>query len=211
MKATKGATTDISQLLESERPDLIVTESVERELRMTDQEASHHFERVVVRSFGDLQALGFAPAEVTEAHVRAALADDDLEALRTSSRPCNCTDATDEQSNASASRVAFDEIRATQHPHLARLFSEQTGIEHQWDSISVRVLAGAMSQLSLHELYLQLLLARDIVVQANASLLIDAGISLLRARDIKLHVGARLVLTGPYAKVICRSVKGDLV
>jgi hypothetical protein len=37
VKATKGATTDISQLLEAERPDLVVNESVERELRMTDR------------------------------------------------------------------------------------------------------------------------------------------------------------------------------
>ena len=42
MTATKGAATDISQILEAERPDLVVGESMERDLRSTDEDASHH-------------------------------------------------------------------------------------------------------------------------------------------------------------------------
>lgn len=206
---TKGPTTDISRLLEAERPDLVVDESIERELRSIDEDASRHFETVVVRSFGGLQALGFAPAELTEAHVRKAIADDDLEALRRTPgaydrRDCSCG------STAQASRALFDEVRSAQHPHLARLFSEKTGIEHQWDSVSVRMLAGAMSRLALHELYLQLLLVRDIIVRPNATLFVDAAVSLLRARDIELYVGSRLVMAGACSKVVCRSVRGDL-
>jgi hypothetical protein len=205
---TKGAN-DISRLLEAERPDLVVDESLERELRRTDEDALRHFETVVVRAFRDLQALGVAPAELTEAHVRKAIADDDLEALRHAPLPCNCAEGHG-GSTKPTSRVFFDELRSAQHPHLARLFSDKTGIEHGWDSIPVRVLAGAMSRLALHELYLELLLVRDIIVRSNATLFVDAAVSLLRARDIQLYVGARLVMAGACSKVVCRSVQGDL-
>jgi hypothetical protein len=206
---TKGPT-DISRLLEAERPDLVVDESMERELRSTDEDALRHFETVVVRSFGDLQVLGFVPGELTEPHVRKAMADDDLEALRQAPRPCNCAEGSG-GSTTLGSRVLFDEVRSAQHPHLARLFSDKTGIEHRWDSISVRMLAGAMSRLALHELHLQLLLVQDIIVRPNATLFVDAAVSLLRARDIQLYVGARLVMAGACSKVVCRSVRGDLV
>jgi hypothetical protein len=73
------------------------------------------------------------------------------------------------------------------------------------------MLAGAMSRLAVHELYLQLLLVQDIVVRPNATLFVEAEVSLLRARDIQLYVGARLVMAGACAKVLCRSVKGGLV
>jgi hypothetical protein len=39
--ATKGAATDISQI-QAARPDLVVGESMERDLRSTDEDASRH-------------------------------------------------------------------------------------------------------------------------------------------------------------------------
>jgi hypothetical protein len=206
--------TDIARLLESDRRDLVVELSTERHLLRTDEDAADFFELVVARRFDDLQALGFAPAALAEDPVRKAIADDDLEALRAGCRPCSGAWPADDPvlDDGVASRASFDDLRSTQHPHLARLVSEATGIEQRWDGLSVRVLAEALAQLEVvHELHIWVLLARDIVVHENGSLTIDAGISLLRARDIQLYQGARLELVGAYTKVVCNSVAGDLV
>ena len=169
---------------------------------------------MAVRTFADLQALGFAPGGLSEAQVKRAIADDDMEALRTARTRCGRWSEAPEpepEPTDRALRAAYDEIRAAQNPHLARVMSEQTGVAHSWDDTSARVLAGAMTKLTLQPVFIPLMLVQDIVVQRDATLRIDAGISLLRARDIRLYVGAKLVLHGPYTKVICRSVKGDLV
>ena len=207
---------NLAHVLERERPDLIVESSHAHRLTRDHHDAAKYFERVTVGSFADLQTLGFAPKRLTEARVRQAIGDDDAEALRAMHEStrldphegCSCSSA--QQSAAPIIRNAYDRIRPQQHPHLARLFSGELGVHFQFDAIPVRVLAGALAQMQILPLLLELFLVRDIVVQRDATLTIDATVSLLRARDVKLFVGAKLVTTTPYLKVICRSVKGDL-
>lgn len=71
---------------------------MERTVTSLDEDASHYFDRVVVRTFDDLQALGFAPEELREEPVRKAIADDDLEALRGAHVSCEGHQSTHESS-----------------------------------------------------------------------------------------------------------------
>jgi hypothetical protein len=203
---------DIARALEGDRPDLVVDSAVNRKLHRSDKGASGCFETVTIRGFTDLQALGFAPAQLTEDRVRQAIFHDELEALRSAPQPCGC--GGDHPVGESAPTLAGPtraDTRPRWHPHLARLFEEQAGVRQAPDALPLRVLAGAMATIALGELVMQLVLVRDIVVHTNATLTIPSGVSLLRVRDVKLYVGAKLILPPPYVKVVGRSIKGDLV
>ena len=120
--------------------DLVVAEDQTVTLTPSSRKLAHHFARVQLTAFEDLQALGFVPRRIAEQDLRRAIGSDDDEAYKMTvsllassgmSSPCGCNDRPATMrpesrypSFQSRFQTAYKEVRKSNNPALARLLSD---------------------------------------------------------------------------------------
>lgn len=186
-------------------------------LSPTSRDFADCFLRVHLRSYEDLQTLGFVPRGLSEENVRKAIAGDDDETYKMAQttfcqvrHDCDCSEHRGHTANPHRNktlRSTYTAIRKSHNPNLARLLSDHYGTRMPWDSPIAGIVAKwtGYIEIVLDPLIL-VLFAQDITINRNATLAVDANAKSLMARDIKIHNTGKLVHQGGYLKVWANSI-----
>jgi hypothetical protein len=200
-----------AELLRREGRRIEVPENAEVLLSPSNPEFAPFFYQVPLRSYDDLQLLGFVPRRLSEERVRRAIAEDDDEAYRLAiSAPleaaadCECSGGAN-MSRAGRFRGAYNALRARHNPALARLLSEHYGARVEWDS----PVAGIVRRWAdaLRPEYIAIIaLLEDITINRNATLFVAPSAKSLLAHNIWIHRTGTLRQQGSYLRVWANSI-----
>jgi hypothetical protein len=204
------------EVVREEGRDLEVPEDREFRLAPGEPHAAHFFFRVRLRTYSDVQLLGFVPRALPEEKVRRAIAEDDggarqlaQETLR-AARPlveadCQCAPAASGPLPYGRQlRTTYTRIRRFHHPAFAELLSDHYGVEVAWDSPTV---VNLWRWASSPEAIAVIALFGDITINRNATLLVDSTTKALWAANIWIHRTGRLVSQSGYLKIWAHSIR----
>lgn len=200
--------------LKREASRIEVPENTEMLLSPTNREFASYFAQVEIKSYEDLQLLGFVPRRLSEEKVRQAIAADDDEVYKIASssmaqksaHDCNCgnQDAYAEKPYGSSLRTNYNSIRKRHNPALARLLSDHLNTHVSWDDPSASIVR--KWALSSRIRAISSLLFEDITINRNATLAVAANTKSLLAHNIWIHQTGRLVQQGSYLKIWANSI-----
>ena len=203
-------------VLRLEPRPLDVPENAELLLSPTNPEYASCFARVRLKSYEDLQALGFVPRTLAEEKVRQAMAADDDEGydlagkmLQQASGECACSrEATHAATwRGSPIRGVYNRIRKRHNPALARVLADHYFTHMAWDSPVPAIVRKWVVALSLRLKPESLVaLLGNITVHKNATLTVAASSNSLMAWNIWIHTTGRLVGQGSYLKIWTNSL-----
>lgn len=200
--------------LRSELRPIDVPENTEFLLSPSDPEYASSFARVRVRSYEDLQTLGFVPRRLAEEKVRQAIAADDREVYelasrmpRQSSGDCGCSESPTYASTSRGSpiRTAYNSIRKRHNPTLSRVLADHYGSQITWDAAVTAIARKWTVAVKLNPEIILVLLG-DITINKNATLAVAPNSKSLLAWNIWIHTTGRLVGQGSYLKIWANSV-----
>lgn len=203
------------EFLSQEGRTIEVAENSELVLSPSNPEYARHFARVSLKSFEDLQLLGFIPRRLSIEKVRTAIAADDAEVFRLAttmpSQPrCDCHPSDLYLKPVSLGRggfrPAYQAIRNRHNPALARVLSEHLGTTVAWDHSLVGIVRKWDRFVALNPEIFALLLD-DIVINRNATLSVAAASRSLLARNIWIHRTGKLTHSGSYLKIWADSIE----
>jgi hypothetical protein len=201
-----------AELIRQDPRDLDVPENTELLLSPDDPHLVHHFARVDIRSYEDLQLLGFVPRGLNLEALHRALGEDDEASQQVAQTQLNrgepCDDADDQESSyGSSMRELTARIRRDYHPSLSRVLSEHYRTEIALDSLRAQIVWKWASSIERwNERSVVATLFQDITVNKNATLHIDKSNRLLMAGDIRIHKTGKIVRSGGYLKIWAHSV-----
>jgi hypothetical protein len=203
------------EALRHEARNIVVPENVDLTLSPSHPELLNYFVRVPLKTYEDLQLLGFVPRKLSEEKVRQAIAADDEEAYKLSGTlspqapsDCECKNTLPRASSYSQNlRSIYNGIRKTHNPSLARLLSDHFSTHITWDD----PVAGITRKWALYldsRLSKVLLVAilMDITINRGASLAVDANVKSFLAHNIQIHRTGRLIQQGSYMKIWANSM-----
>jgi hypothetical protein len=155
------------------------------------------------------------PRGLAEEKARKAIADDDAAAQRlaqenlrdertSSESDCGCAAAAlHPLPYGRRLRATYRRIRKFHHPSFSKLLSEHYGATVPWDSpLAIATWRRVTSFNGVVDVWL----FRDIVINRNATLLVDAPTRSLWAGNISIHRTGRLVAQGGYLKIWANSI-----
>jgi len=189
---------------------LEVPEGRELEVSPGNPELSGRFLSVAVGTVEDLKILGLVPKGLErEALQDAVEKDDQLAADAVLGRggdamaPCTCHGGGRAESPGKEGfRAAVQRVRRSYQPNLARVLSRHYGRSVAWDSPVVGITRRWLDGISKKvEWWIEVLLADDIVINANATLVLQATTRSLMAGRIRIHRTGRLSSRGGYLKI----------
>jgi len=192
-----------------------VPENAELLLSPGNPEYANSFIRVRLKSYEDLQTLGFVPRKLAEDKVRQAMAADDAEMydlagkmFRQSPCECGCSKRTMDvsQSRGSPIRMIYNRMRKRHNPALSRVLSDHYGTKISWDTPVPAIVRKWVEFLLLRPEEIIIALLGDITIHRNATLAVAASSKSLLARNIWIHKTGRLVGQGSYLKVWANSI-----
>jgi hypothetical protein len=216
----------VEEALRAQREDLHVEPDTEIVLGPENEQLSAARKVVEVRTFADLQLLGYIPESLEEGRVAEALARDDEHArelareyvLRGRS-PCSCGDGDDARQEAPlkhsygrAYRDTYIGIQKSHAPNLARYMSDASGSSYQPGDLQVARVRGWDTALKrvgppvMHFIWA----LKDVEIGKNATLTLGAGENGLYCGELRIHVGGRLVVNGSGVKIRCLAARGNL-
>jgi hypothetical protein len=192
-----------------------VPDNAEVVLSAANREFASFFARVRLKSYADLQLLGFVPRRLAEDKVRQAMATDDEDALRLAAGlqregDCGCNDARPvlpaSRMRGSTLRSVYNRIRKRHNPALARVLSDHYHTLWPWDSPVAAIMRKQVAALNLSTWELLLTVAADITIKSNATLWVGAGVQALLAHNIWIHSTGKLIQQGSYLKLWANSI-----
>jgi hypothetical protein len=218
-----------AQALHRKTSSVVVDEGTEVVLSPDNERFSRCFARVQLESFADLQTLGLVPRKVPEETYRGAIRADDAATYKLCTessgvhrdRECGCSDSADTPyrrtslvASAADLRRRYTQIRAFNHPALARVLSDHYRAEVSWDDPLVAIAHKWMMKFDSKAYVTKPLLIavlEDITIHRGATLTLEKDLTSLYASDIWIHRRARLVQRGGYVKIWASSVRSFLV
>lgn len=209
------------EALRHEVRQIVVPENAELLLSPSHPELANCFVRVHIKSYEDLQLLGFVPRKLSEEKVRQAIAADNEEVYRLASsmasqlspHDCECQNQSARTSVSFRDnlRATYDRNRKAHNPALGRLLSDHFGAHVPWDDPLANITRKWIILALDNKIYatrpLLVVLTADITINRDASLIVDSGLKSLLARDIWIHRRGRLVQKGTYIKIWANSVR----
>ncbi len=207
------------EALRHEVRQIVVPENAELLLSPSHPELANFFVRVHLKSYEDLQLLGYVPRRLHEEKVRQAITADNEEVYRLASSmasqlsppDCECQyqSAHTSESFKGSLRSTYNRIRNTHNPTLGRLLSDHLGAHVPWDDPIASITRKWVSRLD-DRIFLEkpvlAVIAEDITINRNASLIVDPGLQSLLAHDVRIHRRGRVVLQGSYIKIWANSI-----
>jgi hypothetical protein len=201
-----------AELIRQDPRDLEVPEGTEVLLSPDDPQFAHHFARVDMRSYEDLQLLGFIPRGLDLDALRSAIRHDDEAAQQVAherlarGNPCDDRER-QETSYGSSLRELTAQIRRDYHPALSRLLNEHYRTTIELDSMRAGLTwKWASSLKELDAVSLVASLFQDITVHKDATLRIDKTDRMLMASNIRIHKTGKIVRSGGYLKIWAHSI-----
>ncbi len=191
-----------------------VPENAEILLSPANPEYASCFARVRLKSYEDLQTLGFVPRRLAEEKVRQAMAADDGEVydlagkmLRQSSGECGCSKGAAHVTvlRGSPIRSVYNNIRKRHNPALARVLADHYGTQMAWDTPVPAIVRKWVVAVRLNPEIIIALLG-DITIHKNATLAVAASSKSLMAWNIWIHTTGRLVQQSSYLKIWANSI-----
>lgn len=204
---------------------VVVSEDAELLMSPSNPELANCFVQVHLKSYKDLQLLGFVPRKLSEEKVRQAIADDNDEVYKLASSMasqllpydyCECQNqsARTSMSSRGSLRSIYARSRKDHNPALGRLLSDHFGAYVPWDAPLASITRNWLAILD-NRLYdinkaLPIALVEDITINRNASLTVDPNLKSLLARNVWIHRSGRLLLKGSYIKIWANSIQSFL-
>jgi hypothetical protein len=194
-----------------------------------DERFARAFARVPLKSFADMQVLGFVPRNIPEESLRGALRSDDAVAyelatksgLSSSVSECGCTASSDSShaqrrahGAATDLRATYNQIRMFNHPTLARVLSDHYQATVAWDdpiAASVHKWIRKFDTELLRDRPILTALVEDVTIHRGATLALENDMRSLYANNIRIHRSGRLVQRGNYVKIWAASVTSFLL
>lgn len=194
-----------------------------------EREYADRFARVEIKSFDDLQVVGFVPRGLSEDKVRRAIDEDDAEALRMAHNAlanppaagggCECAHPGAADAGRGDLRQHYERARKRFNPSLSRVISEHLRTRVEWDSpvaVAVRKWAqrvgagggryGTAEYVPAHRFTILQLIIRDVIINRGATLHVEPSVQNFLARWILIHRTGRLVHGGGYLKIWASTV-----
>lgn len=206
---------DAREVLRLEPRPIVVPEDHEMVLSPDNRQFAESFARVRLKTYEDLQLLGFVPRHLSEEKVRKAIGADDAEVYQMAGRmlsqptpPCDCSGhALSDQVAARANplRSAYNRLRKHHHPSLAAALADHYGAPIAWDEPISAIVRNWTSAVRVRSLVYVALLG-DITINKNATLSVAAPAKSLLAWNIWIERTGRLVQQGSYLKVWANSI-----
>lgn len=208
------------EALKREAEDLVVAEGQTVTLTPSSRELAHHFARVQLTAFEDLQALGFVPRRIAEQDLRRAIGSDDDEAYKMTvsllassamSSPCGCNDrpATTRPESRYPSfqsrlQTTYKEVRKSNNPALARLLSDHYQARIPFDDPTPTLVKNWISYFDVTARFGEPILIsvlQDVTIHRRGVLTTDPKVKSFLARYISIHRTGQLVQRGSYMKI----------
>lgn len=190
-----------------------VEENTEFLLSPENRELASYFSRVEIKSYKDLQILGFVPRGLAEEKVRNAIAADDNEVYKIAislpyepARNCNCKGHSSEATMSWGKnlRATYNSIRKKHNPALANLLSDYYGKQIEWDSPLPTIIRNWHDRINR---VIITAMFNDIIIHRNATLLVAPSIKVKLANNIWIHrVGGQLAYQGSYLRIWATSI-----
>jgi hypothetical protein len=202
-------------LLKREASRIEVPENTEMLLSPSNREFASYFSQVEVKSYEDLQLLGFVPRRLSEEKIRQAITADDDEVYKVAyssmsqktAYDCNCgnQDVYSVKLYGTSLRTNYNNIRKKHNPALARLLSDHLNTQVAWDDPLASVVRKWAISSRIDKL-IYVVLLEDIIINRNATLAVAANTKSLLAHNIWIHQTGRLVKQGSYLKIWANSI-----
>ncbi len=202
------------EVLQRDTRSIDVPEGSQFMLSPSDPDQASWFSRVQLRSYEDLQTLGFVPRRLAEDKVRQAIAADDAEvhglASKLLAQPagvCGCpkSGACTSASRPRPLRTVYNSVRKRHNPSLAKLLGEHYGASMAWDDPGAAIMRKWLDAARWHREIIVAVL-RDITIQRNATFTVAPSAKSLMARNIWIHPTGRLVGQGSYLRIWANSI-----
>lgn len=199
----------------SQKPKKIdVPEGTELFLSPDEEEYKDSFSRIHIKSFEDLQLVGYVRRGLSGEKVLAAIQSDDAEAYKlAASQPqaaahdCGCHGhAAQANTFASTFKRSYTNVRKRHNPMLSRVLSDHLGSQIGWDSAVASNVRKWSQYIEVNSIIVIAALFEDITINRNSTLRVDAAAKSLFAHNIWIHRTGRLVHEGSYLKIWANSL-----
>lgn len=199
--ATKVLSPD--EFVRVEPEPLIVQEGTVLVLEPTNQDLSKYFATVALRTYEDLQTMGFMPRGIELQRIKDALQDDDDATRREVELRRNAT----EMYPRTGMRQQYNQSRREYHPALSRVLADHYGVSIAADSTSARTVWNWAKYVEVKKGGpILATLFQDITIHQDATLTVGKQIKTLFAGDIYIHETGTLVSLGSYLKIWASSI-----
>lgn len=207
---------NVREALNQKPKRIEVPEEMELYLSPDEEEYSDSFSRIHIKTFEELQLIGYVPRGLSRDKVRAAIQTDDAEAYKLAvSQPtaaghdfgCGCQGhGTQANTFASTFKRSYTNVRKHHHPTLSKMLSDHLGSAIAWDSPVASNVRKWSQYIEARSIIVIAALFEDITINRNATLHVDAATKSLFAHNIWIHRSGRLVHKGSYLKIWANSL-----
>lgn len=198
-------------------------------LTPNDERFTRAFTQVPLKSFADMQTLGFIPRKIAEDSLRSALRSDDAIAYELATKAdhaaltseCGCSGSSNSRQGRPRSRgaaidlrAAYNQIRMFNHPSLARVLADHYQAEISWDdpiAASVHKWIQKFDSEVYRDRPILTALVEDVTIHRGGTLALESDMRSLYANNIRIHRAGRMIQRGNYVKIWASSVTSFLL
>jgi hypothetical protein len=213
-------TCSASEALRGEQENLVVEENQTVAFSPANRDVAHHFVRVRLTGFEDLQTIGFVPRRLSEdAARRAILADNDetyklaASQMASSQTSCRC-ERSDRHANFKTQlRDVYTRIRRFNNPALARVLSDHYETHIPFHDPFPALVNNWISYLDFTVRFgepILLSVLADVTIHRGGVLVTDRKLKSFRAWNIWIHSRGQMVHKSTYIMVWANKIASFL-